>query len=307
MYSHITESFILLDGFQLPITEEWFPVSLRPKEIRNWPKPNEDYLKWLDKVADQWGEEWKTWDIYDVIMLSKMSFSSNIEMFLTFLVFWKSAINTFVFPFGIMSPTLFDVATMLGLPIIGEDIPPFYDKDFEDLGCLISKENATYGKYMKEHKQKQGVVGKAEHNAFLFYWLCKFYICSKSLTMVNEFSYYVSVITSGKLMNVGALFPSSFYEGLNLWIGQLKANQNKPIAGLMWFLFLWINEYFLELYCDCGLPTHLIQDSSTYSLRYKTIPVSSFSAFQIANWLFNMQPRVYLEICPFMHHSYRSN
>ena len=51
-------------------------------------------------------------------------------------------------------------------------------------------------------------------------------------------------------------------------------------------------------------PIQPVQDASTYSLRYKTAPVSSFSAFQIANRLFKIQPRVYLEICPFMHHSY---
>ena len=85
-------------------------------------------------------------------MLSKMSFSPNIEMFLTFLGFWNLAINAFVFPFGIISPTLFDVPTMLGLPIIGEDILPLCDDDFEELGCPVSKENAAYGKYMKEHK-----------------------------------------------------------------------------------------------------------------------------------------------------------
>ena len=87
LYSHVTESFILPDEFSLLITEEWFSISLRPKEIRGWPKPNKDYLKWLDRVADQWGEEWKTWGIYDVIMLSRMSFSPNNEMFLAFLSF----------------------------------------------------------------------------------------------------------------------------------------------------------------------------------------------------------------------------
>ena len=124
LYSYITESFILPATFSLPLTKEWFSVSLYPKEICSWPKPNEDYLKWLDKVADQWAKEWKAGGIYEIIMLSKMSFSLNIEMFLTFLGFWNSAINAFVFPFGMMSPTLFDVATMLGLPIIGKDIPP---------------------------------------------------------------------------------------------------------------------------------------------------------------------------------------
>ena len=64
-------------------------------------------------------------------------------------------------------------------------------------------------------------------------------------------------------MNLGPLFLSSFYKGLKLWIDQLEAKQNKPIAGLMWFLFLWVNEYFPELYRDCGLMATLVQDAST--------------------------------------------
>ena len=75
-----------------------------------------------------------------MIMLSNLSFSPNNEMFLAFLSFWNFTINTFVFPFGIMSPTLFDVATMLGLPIMGENIPAFYDEAFEDLGYPVYKE-----------------------------------------------------------------------------------------------------------------------------------------------------------------------
>ena len=55
-------------------------------------------------------------------MLSKKNFSHNINMFLSFLVFWNTVINAFVFLFGIMSPSLFDIVAMLGLPIVGEDM-----------------------------------------------------------------------------------------------------------------------------------------------------------------------------------------
>ena len=77
-----------------------------------------------------------------------MIFSPSNEMFLFFLSFWNSTINAFIFPFGIMSSTLFDVATMLGLLIIGEDIPTLYDEGFEELGCPVYKEIARYGKYI---------------------------------------------------------------------------------------------------------------------------------------------------------------
>ena len=62
---------------------------------------------------------------------------------------------------------------------------------------------------------------------------------------MNEYSYYVAAIISGRPVNLGALFLSLFYEGLKLWIDQLKAKENKAIPSPMWFLFLWVNEYFL--------------------------------------------------------------
>ena len=73
------------------------------------------------------------------------------------------------FSFGIMSPSLFDVVVMLELPIIGEDIPSLYEEEFKDLGCPISKENSSYGKFMEEHRQERGAVSSIECNAFLFF------------------------------------------------------------------------------------------------------------------------------------------
>ena len=97
--------------------------------------------------------------------------------------------------------------------------------------------------------------------------------------MVNEFSYYLSTIISGWQMNLGTLFLSSFYAGMKMWVDQLKARDNKAIPGLTWFLFLWVNEYFLEFYRECSLTVEPVRDASMYSLRYKTAPVSTFLAF----------------------------
>ena len=105
-----------------------------------------------------------------------------------------------------MSPSLFVVATMLGLPIIGEDIPILYDESFEDLNYPMYNEIASHNKHMEKHKRLQGAISKTEHNAFIFFWFCKFFICSNFLVMVNQYSYYVAAIISGRPVNLGALF-----------------------------------------------------------------------------------------------------
>ena len=233
LFSHITKSFILSNGFNLLVTADWFSIPFQPKELRGWPKPAPEYEEWLDRVSKQWKHELKHWGIYDMIMFSKLNFSPNIDMFMALIGFWNTAINAFIFPFGIMSPSLFDVAVMLRLLIIGEDILSLYEERFEDLGCPISKENASYSKFMEEHRRERDAVSIIECNAFVFFWLCKFILYSKSLSMVNEFSCYVSTIISGRPMNLGALFLSSFYKGMKMWVDQLKLRDTKAILGLI--------------------------------------------------------------------------
>ena len=75
LFSHITESFILPDGFSLPIIVDGFSISFRPKELCGWPKPTPEYEEWLDRVSEQWKNELKHWGIYDMIVFSKLNFS----------------------------------------------------------------------------------------------------------------------------------------------------------------------------------------------------------------------------------------
>ena len=79
-----------------------------------------------------------------MIMLSKQDFSPSIDMILTFIDFWNSAINAFVFPFGIMSPSLFNAVAILGLLIISEEVPTLYSEPFEDLDCIVTKDISSY-------------------------------------------------------------------------------------------------------------------------------------------------------------------
>ena len=120
--------------------------------------------------------------------------------------------------------------------------------------------------------------------------------------MVNEISYYLLAMISGRPMNLGALFLSLFYEGMKMWVDYLEAQDNIAIPGTIWFLFL--NEYFPEFSRECSLTTELVWGVSTYSLHYKIVLIPTFSAFQLADRLFKMPPRLYLEICPFLYCSY---
>ncbi|RZB97048.1 hypothetical protein D0Y65_020642, partial [Glycine soja] len=76
----------------------------------------------------------KRWGIFDVINLTCRDVEPNYPLIFSFLSFWSIATNTFVFPFRFMTITLQDIATILGLPIIGDEIPSLFDQPVEDLG-----------------------------------------------------------------------------------------------------------------------------------------------------------------------------
>ncbi|MCI88287.1 CAP-Gly domain-containing linker protein 1-like, partial [Trifolium medium] len=56
-------------------------------------------------------------------------------MIVAALHFFESATNTFQFECGMMTPTLFDVATITGLPPTGETYDPF--KFSNDIGFRV--------------------------------------------------------------------------------------------------------------------------------------------------------------------------
>ena len=104
------------------------------------------------------------------------------------------AINGFVFPSGMMTPTLLDVAAILGFPNIKEEIPSLFDQILESLDFKVTKSITSYPIFITYHNQVKGLIADVEHKAFLLFWFCKFFICTNSLGIINEFAYYVAIV-----------------------------------------------------------------------------------------------------------------
>ena len=119
-------------------------------------------------------------------------------MILDLLGFWATFVNSFIFPFSLMSPTLVDVMTITRLPINGEKLPTLFAISIEDLGIHFSKSGASYSKFLTTNAKSRSVVSDGEYHAFLLYWLCKYFVCNNFVTMVSEYSYYVVAIASSK-------------------------------------------------------------------------------------------------------------
>lgn len=102
----------------------------------------------------------------------------RLDLLFVFAGFWSTPLNGFLFPFRMINPTLLDVATITGLPIIGEEPSSLHTTLVEDLKIMFSKSASSYASFLVTNKKKQEVVSDGEHNAFFLYWFCKYFICS---------------------------------------------------------------------------------------------------------------------------------
>jgi hypothetical protein len=125
---------------------------------------NEDYIKWLERVQVGYGEFWKDSGIYELIQLSRVGPKYHQEMLIAALHFFESSTNTFHFPCGMMTPTLFDVAAITGLSPIGDT----YDPARVSPNIVFDPKEKTFQKYIQEnHEAGDEEVSDIEHVAFL--------------------------------------------------------------------------------------------------------------------------------------------
>uniref|UniRef100_A0A0R0EJR7 Aminotransferase-like plant mobile domain-containing protein n=1 Tax=Glycine max TaxID=3847 RepID=A0A0R0EJR7_SOYBN len=104
-------------------------------------------------AAEDKGEE-KQWVIFDAINLTRHNVELNYPLIFSFFYFWSTATNTFVFPFSFMTITLQDVATILGFPIVDDEIPSLFDQPFVDLRCSFNRSTNGYPYFITTHNTK---------------------------------------------------------------------------------------------------------------------------------------------------------
>lgn len=212
---------------------------------------NEDYIKWLDRVQVGYGEFWKDSGIYELIQLSRVGPKYHQEMLIAALHFFDSSTNTFHFPCGMMTPTLFDVAAITGLSPIGDT----YDPARVSPNIVFDPKEKTFQKYIQEnHEAGDEEVSDVEHVAFLTLWLSHYIFCSKSLQVAKKFIPMAIQLHEGQQFGLGRLILGCLYESMQSLSENLKKTGDGSTflaAGPFWLLQLWLNATFeneLELF-----------------------------------------------------------
>ena len=125
-------------------------------------------------------------------------------MFLALTFFWEGSTNTFQFPCGMFTPTLFDIAVIMGL---GETFTPIIeiDNDFVFYHPIF-KNRISY-----HHKKKTEEVFDQEHIGFLTFWLSYFFFCSSSLQITKKYVPLAIQLHEGRRISLSKLLLDTLY------------------------------------------------------------------------------------------------
>lgn len=165
-------------------------------------------------------------------------------MLLASLYFWENSTNTFQLPYGMLTPTLFDVAPITGLSPLGEVFEPILSTENTFLfgrACLLN--------YIEDHHNKDSVeVSDKEHIAFLTLWLSYYMLCPGSLQIDKSYISLEIQIHEGQQVSLGKLLLAFLYQALGLGTLKLKFLSNTPkalnLSGPLWILQHWLNATF---------------------------------------------------------------
>ncbi|PQM40286.1 uncharacterized protein Pyn_06103 [Prunus yedoensis var. nudiflora] len=174
-----------LSAFDEGDFQDWNVVRPQPQ----WPTSTSDWEKWLPRMKHFFGQQWKDQGIYHSIKLFDRLLVMDRSLLAAALCFWSSATNTMNFRFGMMTPTVLDMAALFGLSPLGVEVnaalvAPEAEGSFKAAWPTLMRLAGSKAKNMLNYSSlcsNFGVedsveddaiapLGEVEHAAFLLYW-----------------------------------------------------------------------------------------------------------------------------------------
>lgn len=172
-----------------------------------------DYLNWLNKIEKTKSQTWKDMGIYDLIMLSKVKLDYSSTLLVSSLYFWDITHYTFHLPYGMVTPTLFDIAAITGLKLTGNTYDPNIESD-DSIAFTTSR--AAYSTHITHyHGKDTDTISDVEHIAFLALWLSHCIFCSKSLQVAKKYITLANQLHFGHDVCLSEMIMASLYESLS--------------------------------------------------------------------------------------------
>lgn len=266
-------------------TLDWSKWKGGHRAIRSWPLANAEWVKWVRRVESTFAETWRSAGIFEAIQLSCVDISCDKALLSSALCFWSSAFNAFIFRFGMMSPTLLDLAALAGFRPHGIEMHPcaFTPPPTVALDFKFPKNQLSYNHFM-EVNRRTGPVDSREHITFLLMWLCKFVFCVASVKITKENTYIAEVLAEGRPLALGTFVLSRLYRGLHFITSN---DMTVNVGGPFWLLQLWLQAYFPEL----GLEFSSTGPFSIEGARYASARLVDRSATDCFKFFYECQSR----------------
>ena len=104
------------------------------------------------KIGSSKLDKWKTLGINKAIRTSKYEMPINPSLLTSILCFWSPTTNTFSFPEGFMTPTMFDVFALLGLRPMGALAHPLMAVGIGPDDDVLNGVPLSYNEFIKHMK-----------------------------------------------------------------------------------------------------------------------------------------------------------
>ncbi|CAL9011450.1 unnamed protein product [Prunus brigantina] len=132
----------------------------------------QDWNKWLPRMEHFFGQQWKDQGIYHLIKLFDRPLVMDRSLLAAALCFWSSATNTMNLRFGMMTPTVLDMAALFGLSPLGVEVnaalvAPEAEGSFKAAWPTVAKLAGSKAKNMLNYSNFYGNFGmEVEHAAY---------------------------------------------------------------------------------------------------------------------------------------------
>lgn len=163
-----------------------YSPSWSSKTFPAWPRRHDDWVAWVEGLKPKLKDHWEKLNIWRFIQLTAMDFQYDRHLLIAALLFWNRGYNFFHFGCGPMAPTLFDIAALTGLPVLGRSISANIASDdfkvpFSDKGA-----SKTFLQFLRAERQSTGTPTNHEHTAFLLYLICRYIVCLSGKNIAKE-------------------------------------------------------------------------------------------------------------------------
>ncbi|MDV3201112.1 MAG: hypothetical protein Q8877_02820 [Sweet potato little leaf phytoplasma] len=142
--------------------------------------------EWCDRLEPRKKEAWIAKRIYDFIRETLNGIKMDTEMIGAASYFWSRSTNTFHFHYGMMTPTLLDVAALTGLRPNAEVLTlESKAKWIHDIGPGPYTFNSFVSSRLEKYSNDAEVIA-IEHAEFLTLWLSYFVFASKLVKLASQ-------------------------------------------------------------------------------------------------------------------------